>query len=659
MQKITLYISLLLYSLSLAGMGTPPERILPLTQSIYPIEYYQEQMLIWENHLQTQAEDPVAWMNYYTAARNINILSGTQINQLGDIADNSLQQIPTTFEAHYIQYWQSGLFDRKYEELLQAHELAPDRWEVYHDLLHYYEIKGDQQSLATYAERLFKSGHLSAGILDWNYNALMSVSKNGILLTQGDNDTYPAWVLQQVKNIRADVNVINLYLLLAEDAYRERVFDELNIESPFPRQISQSTDNQLKGLVNHLFTYSSRPLFLGVATPSDLRKELSNDLYLTGLAFQHSDRQIDNLAILDYNYQKQFRTESLSESLVYDPAQSVINHMNMNYIPSFALLYRYYIDNNRATEAEQTKTLMTEIATRASKLEEVGVIFNDHTNEEKSTDIAIDLRDFDKQLMLLSNRFYASATEVSNAEYNAFLENLLDQRQYDLLSKCEIHPTDWRSFLPRGLEDMSELSMFTQGHPNDDESPIINISHEAALLYCEWLTEVYNQSEHRKKRFKKVRFRLPTAEEWSKAAKANKEQSVYPWGGPYFRNAKGCLLANFDPSSNVISEKEDYIMGTDNKNSKTTSTEDTAFNPVHFLADDDGAFFTVNVESYFPNNLGLYNMAGNVAEMLDKKDVTMGGGWNDPSYYMQTDVQNEVVLPSPNVGFRVFMDVLE
>mgnify|MGYP000356725906 CR=1 FL=1 len=89
-------------------------------------------------------------------------------------------------------------------------------------------------------------------------------------------------------------------------------------------------------------------------------------------------------------------------------------------------------------EAEQTKILMTEIATRASKLEEIGAIFNDKPNEEKSIDIAINLRDFDKQLMLLSNNLYASATEVSNAEYNAFLKNLLDQRQYDLLSKCEI-----------------------------------------------------------------------------------------------------------------------------------------------------------------------------------------------------------------------------
>jgi sulfatase modifying factor 1 len=29
---------------------------------------------------------------------------------------------------------------------------------------------------------------------------------------------------------------------------------------------------------------------------------------------------------------------------------------------------------------------------------------------------------------------------------------------------------------------------------------------------------------------------------------------------------------------------------------------------------DDGGAYTVNVRSYFPNDYGLYNMAGNVAE---------------------------------------------
>lgn len=42
---------------------------------------------------------------------------------------------------------------------------------------------------------------------------LTSVSKNGILITSGDNDTYPLWYLQEKENFRKDVLVINHSLL--------------------------------------------------------------------------------------------------------------------------------------------------------------------------------------------------------------------------------------------------------------------------------------------------------------------------------------------------------------------------------------------------------------------------------------------------------------
>ena len=657
MQKTILFIFLLFWKFVLIS-NTPPESILPLSQSILPIEYYVEQMGIWEQHISNHQSDANAWMNYYTAARNINILKGDVSNDLENIATQSQHQIPGTFEAHYIQYKQSGLFNRKYEELLKAHQLSPNRWEAYHELLHYYEINNDQATLISYAKRLLESGHLSPGILDWNYNALMSVSKNGVLLTQSDNDTYPAWVLQKVKHIRTDVSVINLYLLLGEEAYRGRVFNQLNIKQPFERQSNQNIQTQLKSLLSHLLQNCDRSLFLGVGTPSDLRKELSNDLYLTGLAFQHSNRQLDNLAILDYNYKQQFRTEALSTPLAYDPAETVVNHMNMNYIPSFALLYGYYLENNRPSEAEHTKTLITKIATRASRLDEIEAIFENEKPDDEKIETAIDLREIDKQMKVITPKLYASSFEVSNAEYDAFLKDLLDQRKFELLEKCQIYPTDWRSFLPEELKKLSELSMFSQGRPDAENSPILNITHEAAQIYCEWLTIAYNQSDHRKKRFKKVNFHLPSNEEWTIAAKGGRELSPYPWGGYYFRNAKGCLLANFDPSKQVEpSEGFDY-QGLSNTEPISKQEEKTS-NSEPILANDDGAFFTVNVDAYFPNDLGFYNMSGNVAEMVEQEGITRGGGWNDPSYFIQIDIQNQETLPSPNVGFRVFMDVIE
>ena len=195
-------------------------------------------------------------------------------------------------------------------------------------------------------------------------------------------------------------------------------------------------------------------------------------------------------------------------------------------------------------------------------------------------------------------------------------------------------------------------------HPAYDEYPVVGVNWKQARSFCIWRTNLMNAWQRSGGEALTQEFRLPTESEWEYASRGGLENSPYPWGGPYIRNSRGCFLANFKPM------RGNYI--------------------------DDGGFYTVKVTSYWPNDYGLYCMAGNVAEWTSnaydesaynfthdlnpdyhyeardsdppvlKRKVIRGGSWKDVGYYLQTGTRSYEYQDTSKcyVGFRCVQSFL-
>jgi sulfatase modifying factor 1 len=232
--------------------------------------------------------------------------------------------------------------------------------------------------------------------------------------------------------------------------------------------------------------------------------------------------------------------------------------------------------------------------------------------------------------------FYMSSTEVSNLQYSEFLAYLKRTGQHEKYSIAKIDSSLWESSFVNAY--MSPMAENYHNHPAYHNYPVVNVSKEAAIMYCDWLTQVYDSLSGGELSLK---FRLPLREEWVRAARGEDFHAPYAWGGPYLRNSKGCFLANFVQigAGNITRDQE-------------TGELKVVINsqPIY---EADEAFVTAPVESYFPNAFGLYNMNGNVSEMVADEDVVVGGDWRSPGYDIRNESYKTYNGPHPTVGFRV------
>lgn len=192
-------------------------------------------------------------------------------------------------------------------------------------------------------------------------------------------------------------------------------------------------------------------------------------------------------------------------------------------------------------------------------------------------------------------------------------------------------------------------------HPGFAEYPVVGVTWKQARAFCNWRTKYRNDFLHSKGQIPASDYRLPTEAEWEFAARGGRQNLMYPWGSYYTREKYGIFMANFKP------RRGNYV--------------------------EDGGLATMNVRSYEPNDFGLYDMSGNVAEWTSnaydestydiiydfnpnyiynaktddapamKRKVVRGGSWKDVAYFQRVATRSYEYQDSCNsyVGFRCVM----
>jgi formylglycine-generating enzyme required for sulfatase activity len=251
----------------------------------------------------------------------------------------------------------------------------------------------------------------------------------------------------------------------------------------------------------------------------------------------------------------------------------------------------------------------------------------------------------DKNLAKISDSLYAYRYEASNYDYLSFLWDI-QKSNPSLYERCIWDSLVWRS----ELTYCEPLVEYYQRHPGFFDYPVVGVSYEAALEYCKWLSDLYNADPKRK--FNKVQFVLPAQAQWEEAARAGRSQAMYPWGNYYLRNKKGEYLCNFKRISETA-----IVKGKDGRPVIVDSIGYIDRGPAGGL--NDRAFYTANVKSFYPNDFGIYNICGNVAEMVAEKGICKGGGFRSYGGEVHIRAVGHYEDAAADLGFRVFMKVIE
>ena len=638
-----------------------------------PIEYFETQMKLWEKKVKQNNKDANAWLNYFAVTKYLNHIDltkkwkelqskpGSKIGKGVDmskseyqhetIAQEAYKNLPNSFEANYMMHFKDNfMIKRDYSYLLKAHEIKPYDTKILDALIRYYHLVNDTVNLKKTAIEIANSNLISTNEYNLAYNLLAELDDQAVLLVTY-HELVECIVLQQTKNIKPKVIITTKDIIAPANQDEFKYSDIVLARMGISRRIQEIvTSGSMKAIDNN-FKESQRnyvqdvfnvnqPVYVSLNSINLFKDDFSNQLYLHGLTYRYSKQPANYIYNIKDNYEKNYSLDYIKHDILPNPIDNYDQSLYYMYYPSALKLYEFYKEKGLFLQQQEMKKFIQLIAEKSGK----DFIKNSDLFKENEvvtySRAEIDFKKLEASFVALNAVEHIGKFEVTNGEYNLFLKNLKQSKNYELYYKCMIDSTRWSSVFPTAYHD--PMIDFYHHHPAYANYPIVNIPYEGAVAYCKWLTVQYNQ-QHPEGKY--VSFRLPSEQEWRYAAGSKNEKAITSF-----------------PNDNIL---------TSNPNIKELKalgkfTKDGVSIPICYLGNiktdsgyqADGGFHTTTVTSYPPNALGIYNTFGNVAEFTSTKGIIKGGSWADLFSECTFDKNATYSAPDPRVGFRIMMEVI-
>lgn len=382
-KTLSIFIALLIGYFSLAQQ---PETVYGIAKERREESWYLTQLQLWKKELDANAKNANAWYNYYKASRALrNVLTADEDKKkyrelCKKIVEDAYLAVPESFEANHMKWSEGGNDSALFNYLKKAYDINPNDSRTYEELATYYEIQHNKTEYEKACKLMYTSNLMHPSMLHVGYNMLAEASPNAILFTAGDNDTYAAWVVQESKNFRKDVRVINLSLLMVDD-YRNKLFKELGIP-PLDVKTENATNkewNEAKQkMLEHLLNNSDKhPVHIAVCAAFAFSEKWSEQLYLTGLTYQYSTEKLDNTALILRNYDKRFLLDHLKEQFTFAITAKAADELNACYLPSMIQLYSHYLTTEQNERAKELRLMIVDLSKKAGEEEQWNKILNE------------------------------------------------------------------------------------------------------------------------------------------------------------------------------------------------------------------------------------------------------------------------------------------